>query len=180
MTSEECDHVSCKKYTLCQAPRMKEYGIKHKPSHRIANRKYKSNNRHKLRADSILYYENLKINDPEKFQRRSEDNKKRSKLRRQTHRLIVLQHYSQGTMKCSCCGETNIPFLTIDHLNGGGRQHRISLGIFGSALYSWLIENEFPEGFSVMCMNCNHAKGMYGQCPHEILQKAVIGGDRTV
>ena len=40
-------------------------------------------------------------------------------------RLEVLAYYSpRGVPECTCCGEQTIQFLAIDHVNGGGRQHR--------------------------------------------------------
>ena len=36
----------------------------------------------------------------------------------------ILFHYSNGTMKCNCCGESHLEFLALDHINGGGKQHR--------------------------------------------------------
>lgn len=52
----------------------------------------------------------------------------------------------------------------IDHINGNGSKHRKKLN--NTDMYRWLIKNKYPEGFQVLCMNCNFAKGMYGICPH--------------
>jgi len=66
---------------------------------------------------------------------------------------------------CKCCGESAHEFLTIDHVNGGGSQHRKQVG---SQFYSWLKRQGFPkEGYRLLCMNCNFAIGKYGSCPHE-------------
>lgn len=27
-------------------------------------------------------------------------------------------------------------------------------------------KNKYPEGFQILCMNCNWGKGIYGECPH--------------
>lgn len=68
---------------------------------------------------------------------------------------------------CQCCSESRIEFLAIDHIEGGGRKQRESIG--GDAhFYSWLRKNNFPPGYRVMCHNCNFAKGKYGYCPHEL------------
>jgi hypothetical protein len=99
------------------------------------------------------------------------------KKSQQRQRWIVLIHYGGNPPKCSCCGEQYYEFLTIDHINGNGLKHRaeISKGKgtqFGKwkinprALYCWIIQNNFPEGFRVLCMNCNHSYGHYGYCPH--------------
>lgn len=77
-------------------------------------------------------------------------------------KLQVLEAYGNT---CMCCGETTIEFLTIDHVNGGGNAYRKSIG---GNLYIWLRKNKFPkEGFQILCMNCNFAKGHFGYCPHK-------------
>ena len=69
--------------------------------------------------------------------------------------------------KCECCGETNSEFLTIDHINGGGTQHRKSIGGGGTPFFAWLIKQGFPKDeFRLLCMNCNFSMGKYGYCPH--------------
>jgi len=70
--------------------------------------------------------------------------------------------------KCACCGESHVEFLTIDHIDGGGTQHRKKLKVEGGAgIYRWLETNGFPDGFRVLCWNCNCAIGIHGYCPHE-------------
>jgi hypothetical protein len=81
-------------------------------------------------------------------------------------RQIVLNYYSQSKMECACCGEKHLEFLTIDHINGGGVKHQKEIGV--GRLYGWLIRNNFPEGFQVLCYNCNCAKGHYNYCPHQV------------
>jgi hypothetical protein len=99
--------------------------------------------------------------------------------RRKKYRLEALQHYSGGTPKCSCngCTETHIEFLTIDHIGGGGSKHRRELSSPGRqnqrspgglAFYYWLRNNNYPEGFRVLCWNCNCSRGLHGYCPHEV------------
>jgi hypothetical protein len=90
--------------------------------------------------------------NPDKCRQYARD--ERAKLR-----SIVFDHYG---WECKCCGETTERFLTIDHINGGGYQHRREIK---NALYRWLIQNSFPSEFQTLCMNCNFAKGR-GECPH--------------
>ena len=85
--------------------------------------------------------------------------------RRRGLKIKVINHYSNGSMECSCCGENIIEFLTIDHINGGGRKHLKQLG--PGNFYTWLIKNNYPEGFRVLCLNCNFANGQLGYCPHQ-------------
>jgi hypothetical protein len=86
---------------------------------------------------------------------------------KQKLRHDILVHYSGGLPTCSCCGEKHEEFLSIDHINGDGADHRRMIGGWG-ATYRWLISNDFPPGFQVLCMNCNFAKGHNsGGCPHK-------------
>lgn len=87
-------------------------------------------------------------------------------------KIIVLQHYSGGKMKCDCCDESLIEFLTIDHIDGGGTKHRVKVG--HGNMYRWLIRNKFPDGYRVLCMNCNFSYGKYGYCPHKGIPKGEV------
>lgn len=90
----------------------------------------------------------------------SENAKLGQKGRRQRERMQVLIAYGN---KCVCCGETQNEFLAIDHMNGGGNKHRKEV----RHVYRWIKNNGFPDGFQVLCHNCNMAKGFYGECPHK-------------
>lgn len=68
--------------------------------------------------------------------------------------------------RCACCGETTPEFLTVDHFNNDGAEHRKLIG-HGNHFYKWLAKHGFPqEDFQLLCWNCNCAKGRYGACPH--------------
>jgi len=83
----------------------------------------------------------------------------------------VLVHYGGNPPQCACCGETQIKFLTIDHIDGRGNQHRKYLfghpKQAGVIFYLWLRRNNFPKGYQVLCFNCNCGKNRNsGVCPH--------------
>jgi hypothetical protein len=84
------------------------------------------------------------------------------KRARDTGKLLkqtVISHYSDGKNECHLCKFNDIRALTIDHICGGGRKHLKSLGILGGwGFYKWLIKNNYPEGFQVLCMNCQIVK----------------------
>lgn len=83
-------------------------------------------------------------------------------------RMAALVFYGGEVPRCACCRETEVKFLGIDHMNGGGSQHRKEMGKGGIHIYLWLRKNGYPDGFQVLCHNCNLAKGYYGKCPHLI------------
>jgi len=84
--------------------------------------------------------------------------------RRRQARINTIQHYSNGSNTCSCCGEALLELLTIDHINGGGNKHKKEFKI--NSLSRWLQRNNYPDGYRVLCMNCNTSFGNYGYCPH--------------
>jgi hypothetical protein len=125
---------------------------------------------------------------PESLKRRTDYSKKpyvRLKVRKLSAelRLTVLQYYSKQLSNsnipcCRCCGESEMEFLAIDHIAGkrqmDSETELIKLGytskLTGKGLSSWIIKNNFPEGFQILCHNCNFAKGKKGNnntCPHE-------------
>ena len=81
----------------------------------------------------------------------------------------VILHYGG---KCVCCGESNLGFLTIDHTNNDGKEHRKSMGRKdwgGKELYKWLKKHNYPEGYRVQCFNCNLGRSINnGVCPHQV------------
>lgn len=78
-------------------------------------------------------------------------------------RKEVIGHYGG---KCVCCGESDWHFLSLDHVNNDGAQHRREIG--QSRLYKWAQDNNYPDSLRVLCYNCNMARAFYGKCPHEV------------
>jgi hypothetical protein len=76
-----------------------------------------------------------------------------------------------GGYICACCGETEKAFLTLDHINNDGNEHRKKVAgrTSGAGVwtYMWAIKNGFPPVFQVLCMNCNWGKRKTGVCPHK-------------
>lgn len=96
------------------------------------------------------------------------------RVRNRQRRVEVLAYYGG---KCDCCGEWRFEFLSIDHINGGGTQHRKELG-GGDRMMRWLIRNGYPTEYRVLCHNCNQAFGYYGTCPHQTEQtEGVVDGE---
>ena len=75
--------------------------------------------------------------------------------------------------KCSCCGEMEYEFLTLDHIHGGGSKHRKEIG--GQFWKSILNEGCPKDKYRVLCFNCNMALAHNGYCPHSLLNVDVLG-----
>jgi len=85
-------------------------------------------------------------------------------------RLKDIVYNAYGGYRCNClhCHETNPKFLTLDHVNNDGAEHRKLLSDrSGGTLYRWIIKNNFPPMFQILCYNCNCGKNVNGGiCPH--------------
>lgn len=75
-------------------------------------------------------------------------------------KMDILRHYSgNNAPECAWCSESDVRVLCIDHINGGGREHRKSLvGFSSNKFYYYLRSQGFPPGYQVLCMNCNTRK----------------------
>lgn len=127
------------------------------------------------RAYNVARYKRIKSNPAlnreylDKLKAYYEKNKAKiqaqGKVQRDERRLKVLTHYSKGVPSCSCCGEMELAFLSMDHIDGGGSKHLRKERI--SDLIKWLAKHNMPIGFQVLCMNCNMGKYKCGVCPHK-------------
>ena len=60
-------------------------------------------------------------------------------LRAYYYRLQDEAIMAYGGYECACCGEAEPLYLSIDHVNNDGAQHRKELGSLGGhKLYKWL------------------------------------------
>lgn len=77
-----------------------------------------------------------------------------------------MAYYTNWTFRCQCnkCGIKGMNFLTIEHSNNDGADHRRKIGSGSTTLYKWLIRNNFPIGYTVLCFNCNSSRGFFGSC----------------
>lgn len=163
-----------KKYRKTRRAQARVYATKQRknPEHKKKQAEY-----HKLWWKSLPDEERQKHMVRMAEWRKKHGEKLRRKQREKAYalRLKVLRHYSNGTMRCACCGESHEEFLQMDHIDGNGGKHRREIG--RSKIYDWLKHNDYPEGFRVLCANCNCARGFYGYCPHD-KKSRLIKGDR--
>ncbi len=125
------------------------------------HQEWRNKNRDKVRAASKKYKENHKELTTARTVK--SNRKKRSDYRKET-----ISHYGGTPPRCACCGEKEVKFLTIDHINGGGNKDRKEKNNVAGGLCGWLVKNGFPSGFQVLCMNCNWGKYINGgKCPHK-------------
>ena len=67
-------------------------------------------------------------------------------------KAIVFGHYGNC---CTKCGFNNPDALTVEHTEQNGAEHRRKIGGGGRRIHKWLIDHDFPAGFTLLCQNCN-------------------------
>lgn len=125
-------------------------------------RRFNQKNREEHAHYQVEWRRRLKETDPAGFAEYKKRTSRRERARRQRGQREAIEHYGG---KCYCCGEQTLIFLALDHIHGGGSQHRKMLGSDRPA--AWAKRNGWPPIFRVACHNCNF--GAYlneGFCPH--------------
>jgi hypothetical protein len=118
--------------------RMAAWRANNADAKRATDRAYRLTNRNRLVAQDRVYHRTL--------------------------RMEALRAYGGPVPACACCSEWRTEFLGIDHIGGGGAERRKATG--SSNFYSWLRQHQYPDGFRVLCHNCNLLFGHYEQCSH--------------
>ncbi|MBA7683673.1 hypothetical protein ES703_92053 [subsurface metagenome] len=60
----------------------------------------------------------------ERYLRLGDEIRRYNNNKHQELKALLVAHYSNNTNRCACCGESEVRFLTIDHINGNGSEHR--------------------------------------------------------
>lgn len=106
-------------------------------------------------------------------------NENRGKYReseaRYLQKLKDITYETYGGYVCACCGEKERAFLSLDHIQNNGADHREVISGkrrgngTGKGLFLWLQRQNYPKGLlQVLCHNCNMGKHLNGGiCPHQ-------------
>lgn len=119
------------------------------PTRDIAKRREQGRRSYQRHREKRLFYQRTHYQHiKEQRQKFNQERKRR-----------ILTHYGKGRCACVLCAETRLGCLSIDHINGGGTQHRLKLGKgAGIDFYCWLEKQNYPEGYQTLCMNCQFLK----------------------
>jgi hypothetical protein len=73
--------------------------------------------------------------------------------------------------ECSCCGEGELEFLTLDHVGGRATTDTAR----GHRMYLQAKREGFPATYRLLCWNCNCARQHNGGvCPHERAREEAV------
>ncbi len=83
-------------------------------------------------------------------------NKHNSDRQKELRNKVLVAYSDFGVPLCKQCGFGDVRALNIDHVeNNGSTETRRA-----AVLWLWLINNNFPSGYQVLCANCNQIKEM--------------------
>ena len=134
---------------------MKRWHRDNKEREKVYKMTYKQENKRKVLEQGRKDDRARRLRDPEKNRAIHVNYFYNLKVR-------VLSHYS--VLDVPVCAHPNclvmdIDMLCLDHINNNGKEHRKSLGARGGQIiYGWILKNNFPEGFQVLCHNHNFKK----------------------
>ena len=139
-----------------------------KPCFNARNRAWRAGNQDALKAIRSREYAKNKHRYIASATAWAKENREKRKTSSKTWRWkLRIEMIAAYGGKCACCSETIPEFLTIDHINNDGYQRRVEGEQSGAALYRWLKNQGYPkDNYQLLCMNCNFAKGHFGECPH--------------
>lgn len=111
---------------------------------------------YKMHKQKYLIYNRTRYlryhNEPEfKARRNAQNEKSYTRIREK-----VLSHYSEGKIECAICGFNDIRALCLDHIIAVGMTNSHKKA--GKAFLRFIIRNNYPRGFQVLCANCNMIK----------------------
>ena len=133
------------------------------------NKKYYQENKEKIKEYDKKYYQENQEKIKEYREKTKEWKKEYNKKYRQENKELVYNHYGNGVIECACCREKEIDFLSLDHIYNNGAKHRKKVG--KTISFKWIMKNNFPPIFQLLCMNCNFSKGKRKnncKCIHQI------------
>lgn len=157
LTKRQISHAA---YYATNKERIIAYRKKYHEEHREEILKKVRDHYHANKDKRLAYGKKWRDSNQDKM--RTYRHKFKDKLRRETFEAY-------GGPKCNCCGVDMFQFLSIDHINNNGKEHREELrSRGGTSFYIWLRKNGYPSGYQVLCFNCNISKAWYGMCPHQM------------
>lgn len=124
---------------------------------RDAKAKHKSKHGDALRAKQAEVLRRSYAENPEAYRRYARD--QRARLRAE-----FLAEYGG---RCVCCKESEPAFLTLEHKNRDGAQHRAQRGDSTQILRDLRRRGWPKDAYEILCFNCNRARWVLGRCPHE-------------
>jgi len=125
------------------------------------NSKYHEKNKEKIKKRKQKNYLKTRKKDLERNKIWYKNNKEEKMIKNRDRYWVIKQQvisfYSNNYMKCSLCDIDDMDILSIDHIDGDGHSERIKLfgRRCGGDMYKHLIDNNFPDGYRVLCRNCN-------------------------
>ncbi len=148
---------------------------KWKGGRKEAQKRYRKNNREKIRERDRKWYQGNRDRELKKrgqyLDKHREhiykQNAASQKKSRKEYKERVIKGYGSA---CICCGETESLFLEIHHPEGDGKADRERTGGNSLTLYRWITDNNFPKNYDLLCANCH--KGIHYSedriCPHKM------------
>jgi hypothetical protein len=180
--NSEKGKAQSKKYYQDNKDKIKEYQKEYNSRPEVRERKkaykikYDQCHKEELKAQHKEYHSRPEVKERHKEWQKNyflTHKEERYKSRRKYVKSVWKQIFDMYGWECACCGEDNPAFLTVDHVNGRGREDRKGNGS-GTPYLNRIIKEHDNTKYQILCWNCNCARtyrGKDGNCPHKIIEK---------
>lgn len=89
-------------------------------------------------------------------------------IHKREYLILREEFFSIHGYRCSCCGDAHKEFLTIEHLNRGGKIHRAKYRNYLCMLKDMKKRGWQKNEYILLCMNCNWVERNGSTCPHKL------------
>jgi len=113
------------------------------------------------RANDTAYRSRLHAYESKWRAQNRDQERDRQRSNSESNKNAVVNVLTDGEGTCRWCGQGDLDVLVIDHIDDNGAEHRREnggKGFSGDRFYRWIIRNDYPPGFQVLCANCNLKK----------------------
>ena len=144
--------------------RKKEYG---KTSEAKAKKKEYSS-RPENKARKKVYSKEYSSRPENKISRIKKDNKIRFDVKTEVFSYYSKKISNSDIPICACCLYDDLRALTLDHIKGRMNVSPEEKQLGGVPLWKFVKAKGLPDGYQILCFNCNTMKGNKPQCPHQL------------
>jgi hypothetical protein len=157
LAHKETENAGSREYYADHSEKYRQVAKEWRKEHPDKVKEFKHRHTMKYLDKSIAKIKNWKLTDPN-----------RTRERGRFYIQKVKKEFASAYGKvCYCCGESRLPFLTCDHINGDGSADRKN-NFSGVKLYLKARREGYPKDrYRLACMNCNFATRFGKICPHE-------------
>ena len=141
-----------------------------KPENKEKEKKYRTeySSRPEVKAKKKEYGKEYNSKSENRIRRIIIDNKIRIDVKTEVFSYYSKKISNSDIPICACCLYDDLRALTLDHIKGRMNVSPEEKQLGGVPLWKFVKAKGLPDGYQILCFNCNTMKGNKPQCPHQL------------